>query len=117
MILLNWKYNCKYNYQQAKCEDSELIWAWFQHIQATIAEYSVHKDNIYNFDETNFQMSIISTVKVITESDWAGRPRTTQSDNCEWVTVIETCWNKKASRGFQSYSDLALKLAVSRDAA
>ena len=35
-------------------------------------------------------MSVISTAKVITESNQAGRPRTTQSDNCEWVTIIET---------------------------
>ena len=35
-------------------------------------------------------MSIISTVKVVTESDQASRPRTTQSGNCEWVTVIKT---------------------------
>ncbi len=34
-------------------------------------------------------MSVISTVKVITESNQAGRSRTTQSGNCEWVTVIE----------------------------
>ncbi len=57
-----------YDYQQAKCKDSELIQAWFQHVQATFVKYSIHKNNIYNFDETDFQMSIISTAKVITES-------------------------------------------------
>ncbi len=88
-ILLT-KYNCKYDYQWAKCEDSKLIQAWFQHIQATIVKYSVHKDDIYNFDETGFQMSVISMTKVITESNQAGRPRTTQLGNCEWVTVIKT---------------------------
>jgi len=67
--MLKSKYNCKYNYQQAKCEDLKLIQAWFQHIQATIVKFSIHKDNIYNFDETDFQMSIISTVKMITESN------------------------------------------------
>jgi len=44
-------------------------------------KYSIHKDNIYNFDETDFQMSVISTAKMITESDQASRLRTTQSDN------------------------------------
>jgi len=34
-----------------------------------IAEYSIHKNDIYNFDETGFQMSVISTAKVITESN------------------------------------------------
>jgi len=63
---------------------------WFQCVQAMIAKYSIHEDDIYNFDETDFQMSIISTVKMITESNQADRSRTTQSDNCEWITVIET---------------------------
>ena len=67
----------------------KLIQAWFQHIQATIVKYSIHKNNIYNFDETDFQMNIISTAKVITGSDQASRSRTTQSGNHKWVTVIE----------------------------
>ncbi len=46
-------------------------------------KYSIHKDNIYNFDETDFQMSVISTAKIVTESNQADRPRTTQSDNCK----------------------------------
>ena len=62
---------------------------WFQCVQAMIAEYSIHKNDIYNFDETGFQMSIISTAKVITGSDQASRSRTTQSGNHKWVTVIE----------------------------
>ncbi len=43
----------------------------------------------YNFDETGFQMGVISTAKVVTTSDRLGRPRTTQPGNREWVTVIE----------------------------
>ena len=35
-------------------------------------------------------MGIISTAKVVTGSNQAGKPRTTQPGNCEWVTVIET---------------------------
>jgi len=80
---LKLKYNHKYDYQRAKCKDSKFIQVWFQHIQATIAEYSIHKDDIYNFDETGFQMSVISTAKMITESNQADRSRTTQLDNCE----------------------------------
>ena len=90
------KYNRKYDYQRAKCEDPELIQAWFQRIQATIAEYGILEDDIYNFDETGFQMGVISTAKVVTGSDRAGRPRTTQPGNREWVTVIETV----CTRGF-----------------
>ncbi len=39
--LIKSKYNQKYDYQWAKCEDSELIWAWFQHIQAMIMRISI----------------------------------------------------------------------------
>ena len=83
------KYNQKYNDQRAKCEDPKLIQAWFWRVRDTIAKYGIHEDNIYNFDETGFQMSIISTAKVITGSDQASRSRTTQSGNHKWVTVIE----------------------------
>jgi hypothetical protein len=34
-------------------------------------------------------MGVITTVKVVTGTDRAGRPRTTQPGNREWVTVIE----------------------------
>jgi hypothetical protein len=88
--VLKSKYNRKYDYQRVKCEDSKLIRVWFQRVQATIAKYNIHEDDIYNFDKTDFQMSVISMAKIITRSDRAGRPRTTQSGNREWVTVIET---------------------------
>lgn len=84
------KYNRKYDYQRAKCEDPELIQAWFQRVQQTIAEYGILKEDTYNFDETGFQMGVITTAKVVTGSDRAGRPRTIQPGNREWVTVIET---------------------------
>ena len=34
-------------------------------------------------------MGVIVTVKVITRTDRAGRPRTIQPGNREWVTIIE----------------------------
>jgi hypothetical protein len=34
-------------------------------------------------------MGVIATAKVITGTERAGRPRTTQPGNREWVTVIE----------------------------
>jgi hypothetical protein len=84
------KYNRKYDYQRAQCEDPELIREWFKRVQSTIIEYGIVDDDIYNFDETGFQMGVISTAKVVTGADRAGRPRTTQPGNREWVTVIET---------------------------
>src|SRR4051794_12552938 len=57
------KYNHKYNYQQAKCEDLELITDWFWHVQSTIIEYRILDDDIYNFDEMGFQIGVISKAK------------------------------------------------------
>lgn len=58
-------------------------------MQKTVTQYGVPDEDIYNFDETGFQMGVISTSKVITTSDKQGRPRTIQSGNRERVTVIE----------------------------
>lgn len=84
------RYNRKYDYQRAKCEDPELMQAWFVRIKTTIEAYGIQSDDIYNFDETGFQMGVIATAKVVTGSDRAGRPRTVQPGNREWVTIIET---------------------------
>jgi hypothetical protein len=35
-------------------------------------------------------MGVISTAKVITGSERAGRPVSIQPGNCEWITVIES---------------------------
>jgi hypothetical protein len=83
------KYNRKFDYQRAKCEDPILIRGWFQRVQATITEYGIDINDIYNFDETGFQMGVIATAKVVTSSDRQSRPRTTQPGNREWVTIIE----------------------------
>lgn len=48
------KYNRKYDYQRAQCEDPELIRGWFQRVQGTKAEYGILDDDTYNFDETGF---------------------------------------------------------------
>jgi hypothetical protein len=90
------KYNRKYDYQRAKCEDPELIRAWFQRVQRTRAEYGILNDDTYNFDETGFQMGVIATAKVVTGTDRAGKPRTTQPGNRKWVTVIKAI----CTRGF-----------------
>ena len=83
-------YNRKYDYQRAKCEDPVVIRAWFRLVQNVIAKYGILDEDIYNFDETGFQMGVISTAKVITGSERAGRPVSIQPGNREWVTVIES---------------------------
>jgi hypothetical protein len=59
------KYLYKYDYQRTKCEDPEIIDKWFQLVDATIEKYGIVTENIYNFDETGFQMGVITTAKVI----------------------------------------------------
>ena len=62
------KYLCKYDYQRAKCEDPEILSKWFQLLQATISKYGIITEDIYNFDETGFQMGVITTTKVLTQT-------------------------------------------------
>jgi hypothetical protein len=77
------RYNRKYDYQQAKCEDPTLIRDWFRLVQNTISKYGIQDKDIYNFDKTGFQVGVISTAKVITGSERAGRPVSTQPGNRE----------------------------------
>ena len=95
------KYLRKYDYQRAKCHDPEIISDWFKLVQATIEKYGIVTEDIYNFDETGFQMGVIATVKVITQTKRStstqprsartksDRPKVTQPGNRNWVTVIE----------------------------
>jgi DDE superfamily endonuclease len=46
------------------------------------------EEDIFNFDETSFQMGVISIAKVITGAN-RGKPIAVQPSNREWVTVIE----------------------------
>jgi hypothetical protein len=48
------RYNRKYDYQRAKCEDPTIIRDWFRLVQNTIAKYRIQEEDIYNFDETGF---------------------------------------------------------------
>ncbi len=56
----------------------------------TQTRYDISNEDIYNFDKTEFQMKIIDTVKVMTESQKAEKALVTQSENQEWVTVVKT---------------------------
>lgn len=83
------KYNRKYDYQRAKCENPDTIRAWFRLVQNTIGKYGIQDEDIYNFDEAGFQLGVISTAKVITATE-RSRTVSIQPGNREWVTVIET---------------------------
>jgi hypothetical protein len=86
---LKTKFSRKYDHQRALCEDSEIIRGWFQLVDNTIKKYGILSEDIYNFDETGFQMGVISTAKVVTGAERAGRAPLVQPGNREWVTVIE----------------------------
>jgi hypothetical protein len=84
------KYTRKYDYQRAKCEDPEVISQWFSLVRNTIVKYGITEQDIYNFDETGFQMGVAHTAKVITASRHrTSRVRAIQPGNREWATVIE----------------------------
>jgi hypothetical protein len=71
---LQCQYNRKYDYQRAKCEDPKVIRDWFQLVQNIITKYGIQEQDIYNFDETGFQMGVISTAKVVTGAERSNRP-------------------------------------------
>ena len=59
------------------------------HVKETIEKYGIIKRDIYNIDETSFQMGVTSTSKVVyrfkTKQSYA---KALQSGNREWVTSI-----------------------------
>jgi hypothetical protein len=86
---LQTRFQRKYDYQRAKCEDPEVIRGWFELVKNTIAKYSICEADIYNFDETGFMMGVISTGMVVTSSDGRAKAKTIQPGNREWVTVVQ----------------------------
>ena len=83
------KYTHPYDYQHAKCEDPELIKSWFKCIQETIQKYGISEQDIYNIDETSFQMGVASTAKVIyglkTKDSYT---KSIQPENHKQITII-----------------------------
>jgi hypothetical protein len=83
---LKMRFSRKYDYQRAKCEDPRVIAPWFELVRNTISKYGITDKDIYNFDETGFQMGVISTAKVVTGSERRAAPKAVQPCNREWVT-------------------------------
>jgi uncharacterized protein YoaH (UPF0181 family) len=83
------KFNRKYDYKRALCEDSEVIQSWFRLVKNTKAKYGILDEDTYNFDESGFMMGVISTGAVVTASERRERPKTVQPGNREWTTVIQ----------------------------
>ncbi|KAF2174999.1 CENP-B protein, partial [Zopfia rhizophila CBS 207.26] len=62
---------------------------FFDLIQRMIEKHGIAEEDIYNFNETGFQMGVISTSEVITGSERRHQPKAVQPGNREWVTVIQ----------------------------
>ena len=83
------KYTRQYDHQRAKCEDPELIKSWFIRVHETIQKYGIAEKDIYNMDETGFQMGVASTAKVICGSETRdSHVKSIQPGNREWITAI-----------------------------
>ncbi|KAJ8107760.1 hypothetical protein OPT61_g8643 [Boeremia exigua] len=70
------KFNRRYDYKQALCEDSGVVQGWFSLVANVKAKYGIPDDNVHNFDETGFMIGQISTGAVVTASERRGRPKT-----------------------------------------
>ena len=67
-----------------------MISGWFTLIDKKKAQYSIHDEDVYNFDETGFQMGVIGSMKVVTGLEKRRRPDLIQPGNREWVTIIQS---------------------------
>jgi hypothetical protein len=83
------KFNRRYDYKRALCEDSGVVQGWFSLVANIKAKYGIQDDDTYNFDETGFMMGQISQGAVVTASERRGRPKAVQPGNREWTTVIQ----------------------------
>ncbi|KAJ6437589.1 Glycerate kinase [Purpureocillium lavendulum] len=79
----------RYDYKRAQCEDPDAINAWFCLVRNTVAKYGIQEVDMYNFDETGFQMGVIAKGMVVTSSERRSNVKLRQPGNREWVTVIQ----------------------------
>jgi hypothetical protein len=82
------KFNRKYDYKRALCEDPDDIRAWFELVGNTKAKHGILDADTWNFDETGFMMGQICTGMVVTASERRSRPKAIQPGNREWATAI-----------------------------
>ena len=83
------RFRRRIDYQRTLAEDPTIIRAWFALVRNMIAKYGILESDIYNFDETGFQMGVVRLERVVTGTDKRNRPKTIQPGNREWVTIIQ----------------------------
>jgi hypothetical protein len=72
------KFNYKYDYKRALCEDPEVIWGWFRLVANIKAKYGIQDEDTYNFNELGFMMGQILTRAVVTALERQGRLKVIQ---------------------------------------
>ena len=77
------------NWLPEQCEDLSVVNVWFWLVWNMANKYAIQEEDIYNFNETGFLMDILSSVKVVTSSEYCGQPCTEQPGNWKLVTVIQ----------------------------
>jgi hypothetical protein len=78
-----------YECQRRLCETPVVIEAWFELVKNTINKHGILLQDMYNFDETGFQLGQISTSRVVTSFERTGRPKQVKPSGTEWITVIQ----------------------------
>ena len=66
---LKTKFSRLYNYQRALYEDPTVISGWFALLRNIIIKYNIQPEDLYNFDETNFIIGVITSLIVVMRSD------------------------------------------------
>ena len=83
------KFNRKYDYKRALCEDFEVIQGWFRLVENVKAKHGILDEDTYNFDESGFMMGKISSQLVVTGSEKPGKQKKLQPGDREWVTIVQ----------------------------
>jgi DDE superfamily endonuclease len=78
----------KLNVKRASALDSATIERFFSEFEWLRSEYNIESEDIYNMDETGFQIGQIASNFVIYDPAM-GRPVAPVSDNTQWVSIIE----------------------------
>ena len=74
-------YNRKYDYQRARYEDPEIIKLQFDLIYSTIKKHGIMTKDIYNFNETGFQIGVILTGVVVIGLERRNQQKVVQPGN------------------------------------
>ena len=78
---LKMAFNRARDHQRWLQESPVIVGDWFRLVANVKAKYGIQDVDIYNFDETGFQMGIIGSTKVVTGSERQQKPAAIQLGN------------------------------------